>query len=53
MPDPVGRLYGPPIAYGKAANVGVAGAMEHGAAMIHVRLGKPMRSAAAHNVRLV
>jgi len=31
--------------YGKAAIVGVAGEIEHGAAMIHPRLGQPMREA--------
>ena len=31
--------------YGKAAIVGTAGAMEHGAAVLHPRLGAPVRSA--------
>ena len=35
----------PPIAYGKAAIVGSAGAMEHGAALLHPSLGKPVRAA--------
>jgi hypothetical protein len=42
----VAQLNGPPIAYGKAAIVGVAGDMEHGGAVIHPRLGAPMRAAA-------
>ena len=32
-----------PRAYGKGAIVGAAGDLEHGAAMIHVRVGLPMR----------
>jgi len=32
-----------PSAYGKAALVGMAGDLEHGAAMIHVRMGLAMR----------
>lgn len=38
-------LPGPAISYGKAALVGVAGEMEHGAALIHPKLGSPMRAA--------
>ena len=33
------------VSYGKAAIVGVAGDLEHGGAMIHPKLGKPMRAA--------
>ena len=39
-----GMLPGPAVSYGKAAVVGVAGEMEHGAALIHPRLGAPMRA---------
>lgn len=39
------RLKGVPISYGKAAIVGVNGDMEHGGALIHPKLGAPMRSA--------
>ncbi len=39
-------LGGPAVSYGKAAIVGVAGEMEHGGAVIHPRLGAPMRTAA-------
>lgn len=39
----VGMLSGPPICHGKAALVGSSGAMEHGAATLHPRLGKPVR----------
>lgn len=35
----------PVISYGKAAIIGVAGDIEHGAAILHPRLGKPMRDA--------
>jgi hypothetical protein len=33
----------PAIAYGKAAIVGTAGDLEHAAAILHPRMGKPMR----------
>ena len=42
----VSQLIGPPVSYGKAAIVGVSGDMEHGGAVIHPRLGVPMRAAA-------
>ncbi|WP_246162165.1 amino acid synthesis family protein [Roseovarius faecimaris] len=32
------------VSYGKAALVGVAGTMEHGAAVLHPKLGAPMRA---------
>ena len=35
----------PPVCYGKAALVGSAGAMEHGAAVLHPALGTPVRAA--------
>lgn len=41
----VEMLAGPPICYGKAALVGSSGAMEHGAAMLHPKFGKPVRAA--------
>jgi len=44
-PQVAQMLAGEPVSYGKAAIVGAAGVMEHGAAMIHPRLGKPMRAA--------
>ena len=34
----------PAISYGKAALVGVGGDMEHGGAVIHPKLGAPMRT---------
>ncbi|MBI05818.1 MAG: peptide synthetase [Rhodospirillaceae bacterium] len=45
MPQAAAMLDGPPIAYGKAAIVGVNGDLEHAAAVIHPTLGKPMRAA--------
>ncbi len=35
----------PPVAYGKAAIVGLDGDLEHAAAIIHPRMGRPMRAA--------
>lgn len=45
MAELVAQLAGPAVSYGKAAVVGLDGEMEHGGAMIHPRLGKPMRAA--------
>lgn len=45
MKDLVALLPKPACAYGKAAIVGVDGEIEHGAAMIHPKLGQPMRAA--------
>ena len=45
MPDVVRRLPHPATSYGKAAIVGVNGDFEHGGALIHPKLGKPMRAA--------
>jgi hypothetical protein len=41
----VQMLSGPVLCYGKAALVGASGAMEHGAAVLHPKLGKPVRAA--------
>ncbi len=38
-------LPGPPVGYGKAAIVGLDGDIEHAAAIIHPRMGKPIRDA--------
>lgn len=35
----------PVVSYGKAATVGVAGDIEHGAAILHPQMGKPIRAA--------
>ena len=45
MADAVALLDLAPVSYGKAAIVGVAGDLEHGGAVIHPKLGKPMRAA--------
>jgi len=41
----VDQLGDRPVSYGKAAIVGLLGEMEHGAALLHPKLGKPMREA--------
>ena len=41
----VHMLGAPAVCYGKAALVGSSGAMEHGAALLHPALGKPVRAA--------
>jgi hypothetical protein len=53
MGDAVEMLSGPPVSYGKAAIVGVAGDLEHGGAMIHPKLGKPMRAAVGGGKALI
>lgn len=45
MPQVVALLRGAPTSYGKAAIVGVNGDQEHGAAVCHPKLGRPMRAA--------
>ncbi len=45
MPEAVALLDRPPVGYGKAAIVGVNGDVEHAAAVLHPKLGKPMRTA--------
>ncbi len=45
MPRAVAMLGDLPVAYGKAAIVGVNGDIEHAAAILHPKLGKPMRAA--------
>ena len=45
MPQLVPLLAGKPIAYGKAAIVGVNGEIEHAAALLHPKMGKPIRAA--------
>lgn len=43
--EAVAALGTTPVSYGKAAIVGAHGAAEHGAALLHPRLGKPVRAA--------
>ena len=45
MPQLVALLGHPPESYGKGAIVGVNGDMEHGGALCHPKMGKPMRAA--------
>ncbi len=45
MPELAAALPGKPIAYGKAAIVGVGGELEHAAALLHPKMGKPIRAA--------
>ena len=53
MSDAVDMLAGPPVSYGKAAIVGIAGDLEHAGAMIHPKLGKPMRAAVGGGKALI
>ena len=53
MDDAVTMLGGPPISYGKAAIVGIDGDIEHGGAVIHPKLGKPMREAVGGGAALI
>ncbi|MDG2203783.1 MAG: amino acid synthesis family protein [Alphaproteobacteria bacterium] len=53
MDDAVRMLANAPVSYGKAAIVGIAGDMEQGGAMIHPKLGKPMRAAVGGGVALI
>lgn len=53
MADAVQLLAGPAISYGKAAIVGDAGDMEHGAAVLHPKLGQPMRAAVGGGESLI
>lgn len=53
MGDAVSMLSKAPISYGKAAIVGIAGDLEHGGAMIHPKLGKPMRAAVGGGKSLI
>ena len=51
--EAVGLLVRPPVSYGKAAIIGVAGDLEHGGAVIHPKLGKPMRAAVGGGKALI
>ena len=53
MGEAVAMLAGAPVSYGKAAIVGVAGDLEHGGALIHPKLGKPMRGAVGGGAALI
>lgn len=45
MPEAIALLPGAAVAYGKAAIVGVNGELEHAAAILHPKMGKPIRAA--------
>ena len=53
MDEAVAMLAKAPVSYGKAALVGVDGELEHGGAMIHPKLGKPMRAAVGGGKALI
>ncbi len=53
MEDIVAMLAKPPVSYGKAVIVGVNGDLEHGGALIHPKLGKPMRAAVGGGKALI
>ena len=42
-----------PVGYGKAALVGIAGDLEHGASMIHVQIGLSMRKGVGRGLALI
>jgi hypothetical protein len=46
-------LPNPAISYGKAAIVGTSGDIEHAAALLHPRLGKPMRAAIGGGLAII
>ena len=45
MPELAKLLQGAAVGYSKAAIVGTSGELEHGHALVHPKLGKPMRAA--------
>lgn len=51
--EALSMLGAPAVSYGKAAIVGVAGEMEHGGALIHPKLGAPMRAAVGGGAALI
>jgi hypothetical protein len=53
MSRAVNMLAQPPVSYGKAAIIGDNGDMEYGGAMIHPKLGKPMRAAVGGGEALI
>lgn len=53
MPQLVAALSGPAVSYGKGAIVGVSGDMEHGGALCHPKMGKPVRAAVGGGEALI
>lgn len=52
-PELVKMLRGPPVGYGKGAIVGINGELEHGHAILHPRLGKPLRAVIGGGAALI
>lgn len=52
-PDLLRMLDGPPVAYGKGAIVGTAGEIEHGHALLHPKMGAPLRAAIGGGAALI
>jgi hypothetical protein len=53
MKEIMGLLGGSAVSYGKAAIVGTMGDVEHGAALLHPKMGKPIRSAVGGGASLI
>jgi hypothetical protein len=53
MKECLAQLCKKPVAYGKAAIVGVDDDIEHGAALLHPRMGKPMREAIGGGLAII
>jgi hypothetical protein len=53
MREMIALLAGKPVSYGKAAIVGIAGDFEHGAALLHPKMGKPIRAAVGGGEALI
>jgi len=51
--DLVKMLHGPPVSYGKGAIVGSMGELEHGHALLHPRMGAPLRAAIGGGAALI
>jgi hypothetical protein len=47
------QLSNPAVAYGKAAIVGTSGDIEHAAALLHPRMGKPVREAIGGGLAII
>lgn len=52
-PELLRLLDGPPVGYGKGAIVGPMGELEHGHALLHPRMGKPLRAAIGGGAALI
>lgn len=52
-PDLLRMLAGPAVSYGKGAIVGTAGESEHGHALLHPKMGAPLRAAIGGGAALI